>query len=68
MIDVGNLPPTLSTAQAAELLGISVDLLGDLARADAAPVAPLRLGRRYRWPTARLFELLGLDTALDITA
>lgn len=59
--DVGALPPTLTSAQAAELLGVSVDHLWSLARAGEAPVTPLRLGRTYRWPTARLLALLGLD-------
>jgi excisionase family DNA binding protein len=59
--DAGELPPTLTTAEAADLLGVSRDHLWALARAGEAPVAPLRLGRSYRWPTARLLDLLGLD-------
>ena len=61
LADVGNLPATLTSIQAAELLGVSVDHLWSLARSGEAPVEPLRLGRAYRWPTARLLALLGLD-------
>jgi excisionase family DNA binding protein len=60
LAEVADLPPTLTTAEAADLLGVSVDHLWALARAGEAPVAPLRLGRSYRWPTARLLDLLGL--------
>lgn len=61
LADVGDLPATLTTAEAAELLGVSVDHLWELARSGEAPVAPLRLGRIYRWPTPRLLALLGLS-------
>jgi excisionase family DNA binding protein len=60
LTEVTDLPPTLTTAEAADLLGVSRDHLWALARAGEAPVAPLRLGRTYRWPTARLLDLLGL--------
>ena len=59
--EVGDLSPTLTSVQAAELLGVSVDHLWALARSGEAPVVPLRLGRTYRWPTARLLALLGLS-------
>jgi excisionase family DNA binding protein len=59
--DVGSLPPTLSTEQAAELLGVGVDHLWRLARDGEAPVTPLRLGHRLRWPTSSLLRLLGMD-------
>ena len=45
------LPPTLRDAEAAEIWGISVDSVGELARAGAAPVEPLTLGRRRVWST-----------------
>ncbi len=61
LTDVANLPPTLTSAEAAELLGVSVDHLWELARSGEAPVAPLRLGRILRWPTAPLLALLGLN-------
>lgn len=61
MMDTAGLPPTLSTEQAAQLLGISTDLAYELVRRGEAPVEPLRLGRRLRWPTARLLAVLGLE-------
>ena len=59
--DLGDLPPTLDTAQASRLLGVSKDLLWRLAREGTAPVEPLRLGSTLRWPTARLAAVLGVD-------
>lgn len=56
-----DLPRTLTTAEAAELLGVSTSLLYDLARKGEAPVEPLRLGRKILWPTAKLLDLLGLE-------
>lgn len=58
-----DLAPTLSTEEAAQLLGCSVDVLYDGGRAGTAPVEPLKLGTRLRWPTARLLEVLGLAPA-----
>jgi hypothetical protein len=60
-ISIGGLPPTVDTHKAAVLLGISKDLLYELQRRGEAPVEPLRLGRRLRWPTARLLDLIGLE-------
>jgi predicted DNA-binding transcriptional regulator AlpA len=59
--DVESLPPTLDTHQAAEILGCSADHLWALVREDQAPIEPLRLGRKLRWPTARLLALVGID-------
>lgn len=59
--DVSSLPPTLSTEQAAEVFGVSVDHLWGLVRIGAAPVEPLKLGKRLRWPTARVLAAVGLD-------
>ncbi len=59
--DVAGLPVSLTTPEAASLLGVSVDHLWGLARAGTAPVEPLKLGRAYRWPTAPLLAVLGLD-------
>jgi predicted DNA-binding transcriptional regulator AlpA len=58
--DVATLPVVLTSEETAELLGVSVDHLWALAREGTAPVEPLKLGRSYRWPTARLLALLGL--------
>jgi predicted DNA-binding transcriptional regulator AlpA len=63
--EVGSLPATLTSEETAELLGVSVDHVWALAREGSAPVAPLKLGRVYRWPTARLLALLGLGPDAD---
>lgn len=55
------LPPTLTTDELADLLGVSTDHLYKLVREGQAPVEPLRLGRALRWPTAKVVALLGLD-------
>lgn len=68
LADALELPPTLDTPQAAELLGIGADHLWKMAREGTAPVEPLRLGRKLRWPTARLFDLLGIDHQEDAAA
>lgn len=57
--DVTTLPAVLTTKEAAELLGVSVDHLWSLARTGEAPVEPLKLGRSYRWPTRLLLDRLG---------
>lgn len=53
--------PTLDTVTTARVWGISSDCLWDLARKEAAPVAPLRLGTRLRWPAALVAESVGLS-------
>jgi hypothetical protein len=51
-------PPTLSTAQTAQLWGCSPErLYAELGRG-TLPVEPLVLGKRYRWPTLRVAEAL----------
>jgi hypothetical protein len=53
-------PPTLSTAQTAQLWGCSPErLYAELGRG-TLPVEPLALGKRYRWPTLRVAEVLSL--------
>ncbi|MGI8631610.1 MAG: helix-turn-helix domain-containing protein [Solirubrobacterales bacterium] len=59
--ELSGLAPTLSTAEAAEILGVGVDCLWALARSGTAPVAPLRLGRRLRWPTAAVLSAVGIE-------
>jgi excisionase family DNA binding protein len=59
------LPPTLTTDQAAELLGTTAETLYRLVQAGQAPVEPLRLGRVLRWPTALVLEVLGLAPTRD---
>jgi excisionase family DNA binding protein len=53
--------PTLDTVEAAALLGTSSRTLYELVRRGEAPIEPLRLGARLRWPTQRLLDLLGLS-------
>lgn len=55
-----SLPPTLDGRATAELFGCSYwSLLEQVKRGDC-PVMPLRLGKRYRWPTALVLEAVGL--------
>ena len=64
MITLANLdalPPTLRDAEAAEIWGISVDSVGELARAGAAPVEPLTLGRRRVWSTVAVLRSIGIE-------
>lgn len=53
-------PPTLSTLEAAELLGCSADLLQRERGTGSLPVEPLTLGNRLRWSTVAIAEALGL--------
>ena len=50
--------PTLTSAEFAELLRVPVAQIWKLAREERAPVAPIRLGRSIRWPTAAVVALL----------
>lgn len=58
LADSGKLPPTLSIAEAAELVGIGRNAAYRAAAAGELPA--IRIGRRLRVPTARLRELLGI--------
>ena len=60
LADAAHLPPTLSVAEAARLLGISRSSGYTLAAQGHFPVPVLRLGRSFRVPTAPLLTLLGL--------
>lgn len=57
-------PPTLSTAETAELWGCSPERLYAERDRGTLPVEPLALGRRYRWPTLRVAEALGLPVEI----
>lgn len=59
--DVDSLPTTLTAHQFADALGVGVDLVWQMAREGTSPVAPLKLGRKLVFPTARVLDLLGLD-------
>lgn len=58
--EVAALPPVVDLVTAGAMLGIGRTLAHELARRGEFPVAVLRLGYRYRMPTAPLLTLLGL--------
>jgi hypothetical protein len=53
-------PPTLSTDEAAALLGCHRALLQAERGKGTLPVEPLQLGNRLRWPTLAVAEAVGL--------
>ena len=65
--DVDALPPSLTSEQAAPLLGVSRGCLWAAARdeggfmAGSALIEPIRVGRALRWPKAPIVRALGLD-------
>jgi excisionase family DNA binding protein len=59
-VELSELPPTISVAQAAELLGVSRSAAYRAVAAGQLPA--LRLGRRIHIPTAPLLEMLGVST------
>lgn len=61
MIDLNSAEATLSTDEAADLLGCSPDTLYAMVRAGEGLVEPLRLGRVLRWPTAKVCAVLGIE-------
>jgi excisionase family DNA binding protein len=63
VVNIRDLPPTLTVEQAAEILGCGRGLAYDLIRHNQFPCPVLRLGtRRYVIPTAGLLHVLGLTT------
>jgi hypothetical protein len=60
LADLAGLPPTLTTDETAVLLRVSTEHLWALARSGQAPVEPIRVGRRLRWPTAKVLGVLGI--------
>jgi hypothetical protein len=65
LTDAPPIPATISTDRLAELIDCSPQLIyRRLAEApDELPVRPIRLGRRLRWPTQLVAQVLGLDPA-----
>lgn len=59
-------PPTLPTNEAAAILGTTADTLYTLVRQGKAPIEPLRLGTKLRWPTRPLLRLVGLEDEIDV--
>lgn len=58
--DLRTLPPVLDVPTAGRLLGLGRSAAYDLVLAGRWPTPVLRLGRRWRIPTAPLLDLLGL--------
>jgi hypothetical protein len=58
--DLTTLPPVLDVATAGRLLGLGRSAAYELVHAGTWPTPVLRLGRRWRIPTAPLLTLLGL--------
>jgi hypothetical protein len=64
--DLDGLPAALTTARAAELLGLSSSALERAARRGDAPVPFYRWGRALRWPSEPIRRLLlGLEPLND---
>jgi excisionase family DNA binding protein len=59
------LPASIDLVTAARALGIGRTTAYQLARAGELPVPVLRLGVRYRVPTAALLQILGIDPSED---
>jgi excisionase family DNA binding protein len=58
--DLRNLPPTISAKEVASILGIGLNQTYALAHDGEIPV--LKLGRSLRFPTARILEMLGIES------
>ncbi len=56
----GDLPPTVGVEQVAQLYGVSPWTVKRRVADGTFPVAPRRLGRLLRWPTATVLHDLGL--------
>lgn len=61
--DLRGLPPVLTAEEAAPLWGISVWSLYEASKRGGAPVAPLRIGRSLRWPTAAVLRSIDVNLA-----
>jgi hypothetical protein len=53
--------PTLGADEMAQLFGYSAWFVYQ--HADEMPVAPIRVGRKLRWPTAPVLRVLGIESA-----
>lgn len=58
----GVVSETLSLAEFAIRLGVSVTTCYELAARDELPVKALRIGRTYRFPRAQVDRLLGIES------
>lgn len=59
---------TYSLAETAGLLGCSYTTLNELVRTGTAPVAPVKVGRQYRFSRAAVHRLLDIDETESVTA
>jgi predicted DNA-binding transcriptional regulator AlpA len=59
--DLNDLPSTLGAPQVADIWGCSEWAVYAMVKANSCPVAPLRLGRKLRWPTLPVLRSVGLD-------
>jgi hypothetical protein len=59
---------TINTDRFAYLIGCSPQLIYRQLEShpDELPVTPIALGRRYRWPTAKVAQALGLGPAAEL--
>jgi hypothetical protein len=62
---IGDLPVVLDIETAGRLLGIGRSTALKLAGADQFPCRVLRVGNKWRVPTADLLAILGLTTATE---
>ncbi len=61
-------PVTYSLAEFAALAGCSYTTFHEMARAGTLPVAPLKIGRIYKFPRAAVHRLLEIDVPADDAA
>ena len=61
LADLGSLPAVLNADQTCRMWRISKWQLYELVKKDAAPVAPLHLGRALRWSTVAVLRSIGVD-------
>jgi hypothetical protein len=57
------LPAAIDLVTAGRALGMGRTLAHDLARRGEFPVRVLRMGNRYRVPTAEVLRVLGVETS-----
>lgn len=61
-------PVTYSLSEFAALAGCSYTTFHELAQRDALPVAPLKIGRIYKFPRSSVHRVLGVDVPADDAA
>lgn len=61
------LPPILSVAEAAIVLGVGLSTARDQVRRDLWPTPVIRVGCQYRIPLEPLLQLLGIERHVEST-